>query len=873
MLATKTALHHNYSDPWYSSPSAQMNQAGPPAHRTASDFHGPAFGPTFEGQSIRSGQTMPFAGHLQGHGQYPFAPAAQRHSLPVGSESAPWYTRPNGNGPMPLADPVSQGSSHLNAHITPAGGHAMYRPRSMSITDGIVGQNDRSVVSNGKKRSRSPEGDRSAAGKRPSLSSTKSRTSTAGSSRVPDKDGNPTAVFQCRGFGDCTMTFTRSEHLARHIRKHTGERPFQCHCGKSFSRLDNLRQHASTVHSDETELNEATLHKLTNLHSNLAAAAAQSQHAQALVVVRNDSNGNGSSGVTTPEKSKAKARPASLQRRRSSKAPGSSPPKGDSTGFTDGIAPFAPSDRGVGQLDVPHKIVPSHANPGFDEGYDRLPVYGSGQYSRQSDPAFAYGGANDPSEQSRRHAANGRASLSHGAPWSGFPQSGGQRGSFSFAPGQTTNGGSGAYPMNTSPRFEDSHPGQLGPAWGDVAPRGAEDAAQRPEERRPSWSVAGRSEVPGAAPAFMEAFADNYSGFQSSLSADQVRASTLAKAHPLSPTSPGGGAAAGSLTGDRPVLPPLSSSGLSRPGTSQGGPSLLPPLSPTQLPSLRPGSSQVNGGELMSRPPTGSGDLGRAFRFRRSSMLDLPEMGLESRPATSSGAAGPNDAGTPSRSVNTRLGTSLSTHIAEKLRPLSSSGRLNSANSNFTFGDPLRSPRTAGNSDAKTSPDGGASSSPFRFQPPPLSSGGPASAGPSRSGPTSASGSSQAPKSAAAHFFKDRPLTSALSSRRQSQPNVTTHDADISTQYSKGDSNGDHRRASLATGSEAEHSTEDYTEGHSKQRPFTSGDVPAPPSRFSNVQASEIARRHAEPARSSSPEYKRPDSSRRVSIASLAGFD
>lgn len=432
--------------------------------------------------------------------------------------------------------------------------------------------------------------------------------------------------------------------------------------------------------------------------------------------------------------------------------------------------------------------------------------------------------------------------------------------------------------MNTSPRFEDSHPGQLGSAWGDVPPRVAEDAAQRPEERRPSWSVAGRSEVANAAPAFMEAFADNYSGFQSSLSADQVRASTLAKAHPLSPTSPGSGAAAGSLTGDRPVLPPLSSSGLSRPGTSQGGPSLLPPLSPTQLPSLRPSSSQVNGGELMSRPPTSSGDLGRAFRFRRSSMLDLPEMGLDSRPATSSGAAGPNDAGTPSRSVNTRLGTSLSTHIAEKLRPLSSSGRLNSANSNFTFGDPLRSPRTAGNNDAKTSPDGGASSSPFRFQPPPLSSGGPASAGPSRSGPTSASGSSQAPKSAAAYFFKDRPLTSALSSRRQSQPNVTTHDADDSTQYTKGDSNGDHRRASLAAGSEAEHSSEDYTEGHSKQRPFTSGDVPAPPSRFSGSNAAQAfespsTRRHVEPWRSSSPEYKRPDSSRRVSIASLAGFD
>lgn len=34
-------------------------------------------------------------------------------------------------------------------------------------------------------------------------------------------------------------------------RKHTGERPFQCHCSRRFSRLDNLRQHAQTVHQNE----------------------------------------------------------------------------------------------------------------------------------------------------------------------------------------------------------------------------------------------------------------------------------------------------------------------------------------------------------------------------------------------------------------------------------------------------------------------------------------------------------------------------------------------------------------------------------------------------------------------------------------------
>ncbi|KAI9841675.1 MAG: hypothetical protein M1837_000469 [Sclerophora amabilis] len=63
--------------------------------------------------------------------------------------------------------------------------------------------------------------------------------------------------FFCTDFPPCTLSFTRSEHLARHIRKHTGERPFQCHCARKFSRLDNLRQHAQTVHVNEEIPNDS----------------------------------------------------------------------------------------------------------------------------------------------------------------------------------------------------------------------------------------------------------------------------------------------------------------------------------------------------------------------------------------------------------------------------------------------------------------------------------------------------------------------------------------------------------------------------------------------------------------------------------------
>jgi len=56
--------------------------------------------------------------------------------------------------------------------------------------------------------------------------------------------------FYCTDFPPCQLSFTRSEHLMRHIRRHT-ERPFVCHCSRRFSRLDNLRRHMQTVHVNE----------------------------------------------------------------------------------------------------------------------------------------------------------------------------------------------------------------------------------------------------------------------------------------------------------------------------------------------------------------------------------------------------------------------------------------------------------------------------------------------------------------------------------------------------------------------------------------------------------------------------------------------
>ncbi|KAG4430609.1 hypothetical protein IFR05_013904 [Cadophora sp. M221] len=71
-------------------------------------------------------------------------------------------------------------------------------------------------------------------------------------------------IFRCRY---CPDTFHRLEHIQRHERTHTKEKPFSCSCGKAFARRDILLRHEKLVHDEVTDRNGS--HRRTSIDASI----------------------------------------------------------------------------------------------------------------------------------------------------------------------------------------------------------------------------------------------------------------------------------------------------------------------------------------------------------------------------------------------------------------------------------------------------------------------------------------------------------------------------------------------------------------------------------------------------------------------------
>ncbi|KAI8827009.1 uncharacterized protein EV422DRAFT_21943 [Fimicolochytrium jonesii] len=185
--------------------------------------------------------------HPYGHPQHPYD---HQPSWAQGGYPRPPYA----SGPLPTG---SMAASHMSTASVPVGGMGHYPSQTVTPPTSVIGHHYLTGRSE-------PTTSSSGSGSRGGSNASNTRGgcgSNSNPSRSPQKDIKsadiksltPTSDAwqqQTKGAGqkryictECPKRFTRPSSLKTHLNSHTGQKPFLCHCGRSFSVLSNLRRH------------------------------------------------------------------------------------------------------------------------------------------------------------------------------------------------------------------------------------------------------------------------------------------------------------------------------------------------------------------------------------------------------------------------------------------------------------------------------------------------------------------------------------------------------------------------------------------------------------------------------------------------------